>query len=413
MNTAKEEELFDKLFSKKISFEGLNQHEIFKQIREIYPDDAFVFFIRDDIENDIALSIKRFVEETNYTNIGPFIAYPKIFVQNHKKISITPFKTIKAGRVIFYWEGIKFEYIIAPYHYRGLFRGFSDSVAFLITKEKMNIEKFIQFCYNKAKNTYDKTESHFYTNSGWTSDILPQMDLEWLVCSETVEAIMKDVKIFLKSENLYKKHKVPWQRGIILTGEPGNGKSALIRKITNDFNVPVLQTKGNFENKFDLGHMLHSVPISFRPRIVVLEDVDSLICEHNRSNFLNALDGAVAANNHGTFFIATTNYLEKIDPALKDRPSRFDRVFVLKNPESSHRLTYFKKWFKGKTLKKFTESDINFFIKKTDGFSYAQLKEVCLSTSLKMVSGRGRNISELLQESLSIIRKEPIGFYIL
>jgi len=63
------------------------------------------------------------------------------------------------------------------------------------------------------------------------------------------------------------------------------------------------------------------------PCIVILEDLDSLINDQNRSFFLNQLDGL--ENNDGLLVIGTTNHFERLDPAITKRPSRFDRkLFV-------------------------------------------------------------------------------------
>ena len=59
------------------------------------------------------------------------------------------------------------------------------------------------------------------------------------------------------------------------------------------------------------------------PCVLVLEDLDSLINDKNRSFFLNQLDGL--QSNDGLFIIATTNHFDRLDPGLSSRPSRFDR----------------------------------------------------------------------------------------
>jgi transitional endoplasmic reticulum ATPase len=59
------------------------------------------------------------------------------------------------------------------------------------------------------------------------------------------------------------------------------------------------------------------------PCVLILEDLDSLITDHNRSFFLNQIDGL--DSNDGLLVIGTTNHFEKLDPALSTRPSRFDR----------------------------------------------------------------------------------------
>lgn len=63
------------------------------------------------------------------------------------------------------------------------------------------------------------------------------------------------------------------------------------------------------------------------PCVLVLEDLDSLINDGNRSFFLNQLDGL--ENNDGLLVIGSTNHYDRLDPAITKRPSRFDRkLFV-------------------------------------------------------------------------------------
>ena len=59
------------------------------------------------------------------------------------------------------------------------------------------------------------------------------------------------------------------------------------------------------------------------PCVLILEDLDSLINDSNRSFFLNQLDGL--ENNDGLLVIGSTNHYDRLDPAITKRPSRFDR----------------------------------------------------------------------------------------
>ena len=59
------------------------------------------------------------------------------------------------------------------------------------------------------------------------------------------------------------------------------------------------------------------------PCVLILEDLDSLINDRNRSFFLNQLDGF--EGNDGLLIIGSTNHFDRLDPALNSRPSRFDR----------------------------------------------------------------------------------------
>jgi SpoVK/Ycf46/Vps4 family AAA+-type ATPase len=59
------------------------------------------------------------------------------------------------------------------------------------------------------------------------------------------------------------------------------------------------------------------------PCVIVLEDLDSLINDRNRSFFLNQMDGL--SGNDGLLVIGSTNHFDRLDPGLSTRPSRFDR----------------------------------------------------------------------------------------
>lgn len=59
------------------------------------------------------------------------------------------------------------------------------------------------------------------------------------------------------------------------------------------------------------------------PCLLVLEDLDSLVNDGNRSYFLNQVDGV--ESNDGILIIVTTNHMERLDIGLSKRPSRFDR----------------------------------------------------------------------------------------
>ncbi|MFK4996941.1 ATP-binding protein [Bacillus sp. N9] len=79
------------------------------------------------------------------------------------------------------------------------------------------------------------------------------------------------------------------------------------------------------------------------PMVLVIEDIDSMP-ESVRSVFLNTLDGATS--KEGIFLIGTTNYPERIDPALINRAGRFDRAYEIKKPTEKLRMQYLlnKKW---------------------------------------------------------------------
>ena len=132
----------------------------------------------------------------------------------------------------------------------------------------------------------------------------------------------------------------------------------------------------------------------------MLEDLDSLIDKSNRAFFLNELDGFAA--NTGVVVLATTNHPEKLDPAILDRPSRFDRKYYFDLPAPPERSAYIASWNQSLEPKlRLSEPVVPKLVEATDGFSFAYLKELFLSSMMQWMSesGNGRMNSVMLNQA--------------
>ena len=153
------------------------------------------------------------------------------------------------------------------------------------------------------------------------------------------EEIREDLTRFFAMRETYELHAVPWKRGVLFVGPPGNGKTHAVKALINAIGKPCLYVKS-----FQAEHMTEHDCIrqAFKrarksaPCILVLEDLDSLINANNRSFFLNELDGFAA--NTGVVALATTNHPERLDASILDRPSRFDRKYHFDLPGPAERL---------------------------------------------------------------------------
>ncbi|MDQ2730161.1 MAG: AAA family ATPase [Armatimonadota bacterium] len=125
------------------------------------------------------------------------------------------------------------------------------------------------------------------------------------------------------------------------------------------------------------------------PCILILEDLDSLIDGKNRSFFLNELDGFAA--NTGVVVLATTNHPERLDPAILDRPSRFDRKYHFQDPGPEDRLAYLSLWNGSLEAElRLSEGGLPQIAEATDGFSFAYLKELFLSSMMHWINAIGQ-----------------------
>ncbi len=204
------------------------------------------------------------------------------------------------------------------------------------------------------------------------------------------QEIREDVEQFFQSRDLYEEHDIPWKRGLLFVGPAGNGKTHTLKALINTIGYPCLYVKSfraphtgmadeaNIRQVFDRARRN-------APCVLVLEDLDSLITSQNRSFFLNELDGFAA--NIGIVTLATTNHPERLDPAILERPSRFDRKYPFGLPELAERKAYIALWNEAlKPALRVTEDDINTLSDITQDFSFAYLKELFVSSKMRWIA---------------------------
>jgi len=231
---------------------------------------------------------------------------------------------------------------------------------------------------------------------------------------EYKEEVKKDVYGFFDSEAIYKELGIAWKRGMIMWGPPGNGKTITIKAIMkecNDKGFAPLYVKSFQSYKGEEGAMqdVFDKARQMSPCVVIFEDLDALITERNRSFFLNQLDGL--SNNDGLLCIGTTNHLERLDPGLSERPSRFDRKFLFDNPDWEERKLYGKYWqHKLATNKKisFPDSLLEDIASRTADFSFAYLKEAFVSSLVLLATGpdTSKDFATTIRETIQSLRKQ-------
>ena len=145
-----------------------------------------------------------------------------------------------------------------------------------------------------------------------------------VLANQLKEMIRKDFKRFLESRDSYERLGIAWRRGALMIGPPGNGKTHCVRALVKELGVPCLYVQSLSHSHYTMEQLWQVVFDRARgltPCVLILEDLDSLVNDQNRSFFLNQLDGF--EQNHGLMVLATTNHPDRIDDAIIDRPSRF------------------------------------------------------------------------------------------
>mgnify|MGYP002394961813 CR=1 FL=1 len=145
-----------------------------------------------------------------------------------------------------------------------------------------------------------------------------------------LEDLISDAKDFFEQQDWYHSRCIPYRRGILLHGPPGNGKSTFALALAGELNlnICVVSLSESFLDDDTLQELLRELPSG---SILLLEDIDAAFVQRTKnrrssnnltfSGLLNALDGVAAYV--GCLVLMTTNYPERLDPALT-RPGRVD-----------------------------------------------------------------------------------------
>lgn len=223
------------------------------------------------------------------------------------------------------------------------------------------------------------------------------------------QQIQNDFQQFFDSREVYERYNIPWKRGAIFIGPPGNGKTHTLKALINELGKPCLYIRSfkaeHSTEEENMGEVFKRARMT-TPCVVVLEDLDSMIDDNNRAFFLNELDGF--HSNTGMVVLATTNHPEKLDSSILDRPSRFDRKYYFQLPADEERRAYVARWnCEVQNEMRITEKGAARVVSETHDFSFAYLKELLVSSMVRWVSlGGSRSMDDVILAQTNLLRKQ-------
>lgn len=218
---------------------------------------------------------------------------------------------------------------------------------------------------------------------------------ELIVLPDTAsERVLTSIQTFWESKPRFIAKKQIFKRGVMLWGPAGSGKTSTLMLLSRDIIErdgivilpahPVLTTRA-------LDEVRRIEPE--RPLICVLEDIDEMVDEHGEHAILALLDGETQIDN--VVYVATTNYPERLDRRLVNRPSRFDEVIKVDMPTAEARGVYLRARCNRMEL---PDDKMSEWVKDSEGFSVAHLRELivavfCLGREYKETVQRLRSMS--------------------
>jgi hypothetical protein len=197
--------------------------------------------------------------------------------------------------------------------------------------------------------------------------------------------VLESIGKFWHSKDKYNQFGMLFKRGVLLYGPPGGGKTVALTLLANQ-----VQALGGIVTMCE-NPDLASTGIQTirriepdRPIVNIMEDIDSIIDGWGDSAILSLLDGENQVPN--IVNLATTNYPERLDPRLVNRPSRFDEIRKVDMPKPEVRRAYFAHVlpeFMDKDKKPLVEGvngELDTWVRDTDKMSMAHLRELIIAT---------------------------------
>lgn len=212
-------------------------------------------------------------------------------------------------------------------------RYFSKYTIFGIFAKKQ-LQSLIKEVYDsEEKNENKLTIRILYNNGGAYSIYVNPKPLHKVIINEKIKSdLISYIDNFKNGQKWYNDRQVRYKTGILLEGEPGNGKTSLALSIAQHLGYQYLSV-----NLADLAVPLDNISSQCNQKfVIVFEDIDVCFNMRESSNptvsfdsMLKILDGYCLDEN--IIIILTTNHIEKLDPALI-RAGRIDKIVNIPNP---------------------------------------------------------------------------------
>ncbi|KAL8687318.1 MAG: hypothetical protein Q9218_006472, partial [Villophora microphyllina] len=333
------------------------------------------------------------------------------------------------GKYNYHWDGHQFHVYVADYEVNEYTRVLAHYIVFprqqgdIVDGQSQTVDRLIMAATQHSSQVGE--EIWLYDRGYWTKSRKLWRSVQgcnWddVILSPTMKVqLIGDIEGFFDREDDYKSFAVPWkvsiciawewwmallkliiQRGIILHGLPGNGKTISIKALMRSLYfrpqaIPTLYVKSLGRNcdQDDIRAVFEKARDS-APCLLVFEDIDSLVTDNVRSFFLNEVDGL--EGNNGIMMIGSTNYLDRLDAGISKRPSRFDRKYHFALPAAAERVRYCEFWrtklSKSSSIKLPSQA-VTAIANITEGFSFAYLQEAFVTGLLTLVQARRSDLA--------------------
>lgn len=219
----------------------------------------------------------------------------------------------------------------------------------------------------------------------------------------------------------FKQYGMKPSRGVLFYGPPGCGKTLMAKAVATECQANFISIKGPELLSMWFGEAESNVRDIFdkaraaAPCVLFFDELDSIARQRGGgggdaggaadrviNQMLTEMDGMGAKKN--VFIIGATNRPDIIDSAVM-RPGRLDQLIYIPLPDEDSRMAILQAVLKRTPVAE--DVDLNFLAKATDGYSGADLTEICQRACKLAIR---EDLQEMLdREKAKKERKEELG----
>lgn len=227
---------------------------------------------------------------------------------------------------------------------------------------------------------------------------------------------LKEIIYMFKNYQNYKEKGVLLSKGLILSGDPGVGKTLFAKVLANEINAPFYYIDGrkmdNFFGVYKVNKLFKKA-YKHAPAVIFIDELNSFIGDYdyesdytnrNLSTLLKLIDGI--DKKEGVFIIGATSDKDSLDKAIL-RSGRMDKHICLNSPDLKSRIAIFN-YYLSKVDVETDKIDINYLMNLAEGFTGADIKTLINESALEALYNGDLLENDILISNIRKIKNQDL-----